>query len=140
MTLIERLKSRAKELKSEAYALYLACKHPQTPWYAKVLAICVIAYLASPIDLIPDFIPVIGYLDDLILVPLGISLVRRLVPPRIMDECRLAAKDGVDLRNGNGRYAAVVIAIIWVALATCGGWLLWRWWGFRSRGAAGSPA
>ena len=73
---INQWKARARQLEIETYALYLAYRHPKVPWYAKVFAACVVGYLFSPIDLIPDFIPVLGYLDDLILVPLGIFLAR----------------------------------------------------------------
>jgi uncharacterized membrane protein YkvA (DUF1232 family) len=78
----ERLKRWAGTLKRDVHALYLASRDPRVPWYAKAIGIAVAAYAASPIDLIPDFIPVIGYLDDLIIVPLGIALVIRLIPPR----------------------------------------------------------
>lgn len=88
MSWMQHLKQRAEELESQTFALYLACKHPGTPWYAKAVAACVVAYALSPIGLIPDFIPVLGYLDDLILIPLGIALVIRLVPGPIMEECR----------------------------------------------------
>lgn len=75
ITSLQKLKQQAKELKTELSALYLACHDPRVPWYAKALAICVVGYAFSPIDLIPDFIPILGYLDDLIIVPLGIVLV-----------------------------------------------------------------
>jgi uncharacterized membrane protein YkvA (DUF1232 family) len=80
MALLATLKQRARLLKSETFALYLAARHPQTPWYAKFLAAGIVAYAFSPIDLIPDFIPILGYLDDLILIPIGIALVIKLVP------------------------------------------------------------
>ena len=84
-------KARARQLKAEVYALYLAYRDPRVPWYAKVLAACVVGYALSPIDLIPDFIPVLGYLDDLVLIPLGIALTLRLIPPEVLDECRARA-------------------------------------------------
>src|SRR3982074_1501778 len=92
MTLVQTLKARARELKRETYVLYLAVKDPRTPWYAKAVAGAVVAYALSPIDLIPDFIPVIGYLDDLIVVPLGIALVIKLVPASVMVDCRDRAR------------------------------------------------
>jgi uncharacterized membrane protein YkvA (DUF1232 family) len=92
MKLITTLKERAKQLKTQTYTMYLACKHPNTPWYAKALLILVIGYAVSPIDLIPDFIPVLGYVDDLIIVPLGISLALKMIPKEVMLECREAAK------------------------------------------------
>jgi uncharacterized membrane protein YkvA (DUF1232 family) len=90
--LLRKLGDRARLLKRDTYALYLAARHPRTPWYAKVLAAAVVAYALSPIDLIPDFIPVVGYLDDLIIVPLGIAAVLRLVPPDVLVECRAHAQ------------------------------------------------
>src|ERR1700758_4572440 len=89
--MFDRLKVRARALKRDAYAVYLAARDPRTPWYVKVLAFAVAGYALSPIDLIPDFIPVLGYLDDLILVPLGIWLVVQLIPPAIMAEHRRSA-------------------------------------------------
>jgi uncharacterized membrane protein YkvA (DUF1232 family) len=89
--MLEGLKHKAKLLKTEVYALYLAYKDPRIPWYARILAVCVVGYALSPIDLIPDFIPILGYLDDLILVPLGISLVLKMIPENLMDEYRQQA-------------------------------------------------
>ena len=80
--MLEKLKSRARALKHEAFAVYLAAKDPRTPWYAKAVAFLTIAYAFSPIDLIPDFIPILGYLDDLFIVPAGIALAVRLIPPK----------------------------------------------------------
>ena len=81
-------KARRRQLQAEVYALYLAYRDPRVPWYAKAVAACVVGYALSPIDLIPDFIPVLGYLDDLVLIPLGIALALRMIPPAVMDECR----------------------------------------------------
>jgi uncharacterized membrane protein YkvA (DUF1232 family) len=122
-------KQRARELKRETAALVIAVRRPDVPWVAKLLAGLVVAYALSPIDLIPDFIPVLGYLDDLLLLPLGILLVRRLIPPAVLEQCRAQA-----LREeGEGRKswgAAAVIVLLWVAL----GLLLVRWWLRRRRG------
>lgn len=85
---MQALKHKAKQLKRETYAIYLACKDPRVPWYAKYLAAVVLAYAFSPIDLIPDFIPVIGYLDDLIILPTGIWLVLKMIPPDVYDSPR----------------------------------------------------
>jgi len=90
---IEAWKQRVTQLKVETYALYLAYKDPRVPWYGKVFAACVVAYAFSPIDLIPDFIPVLGYLDDLILVPLGIALALKTVPKTVLEECRRNARE-----------------------------------------------
>src|SRR3954469_24291635 len=93
MPVIERLKERVRHLKSETYALYLAARHPRTPWYAKLFVAGVVAYALSPIDLIPDFIPVLGVLDDLILVPLGIAAAMKMIPPDVLAECRARAAE-----------------------------------------------
>jgi len=90
----ERLRATADRAKHEVRALSLACRDPRIPWHAKALAGLVVAYAVSPIDLIPDFIPVIGYLDDVILVPLGIALVLRMIPREVMAECRARAAGG----------------------------------------------
>jgi uncharacterized membrane protein YkvA (DUF1232 family) len=90
-----RLKSLAKKLKSQLYTLYFAYKNPKTPLFAKIFTCCVVAYAFSPIDLIPDFIPVLGYLDDLIIVPLGITIALKLIPEFIVEESRFKAQDGL---------------------------------------------
>ena len=127
MAWFQALKRRARELESQTFALYLACKHPKTPWYAKAVAACVVAYALSPIDLIPDFIPVLGYLDDLILIPLGIALVMRLVPGPIMEECRREAQRRIDERGPRGWAGAAVVIVVWLSLVAFTGWLVWRW-------------
>jgi uncharacterized membrane protein YkvA (DUF1232 family) len=109
------LRNRARGLKREAYALYFAARDPRTPWYARVAATAVLAYALSPLDLIPDFIPVIGYLDDLILVPLGIALVLKLIPSHVMLECRERAATGE--RPPLSRAGAAVIIATWLAAA-----------------------
>ncbi|HEU0076697.1 MAG TPA: DUF1232 domain-containing protein [Longimicrobiaceae bacterium] len=106
-------KARARELKTHADALYLAARHPGTPWYAKAVAALVVAYAFSPIDLIPDPIPVLGYLDDLLLLPLGFLLARRLVPPDVWEECVARARDGVGERPRSWAAAAVIV-LLWV--------------------------
>jgi len=103
-------------------ALYLASRDPRVPWYAKALGIAVAAYALSPIDLIPDFVPVLGYLDDLIIVPVGIFLVVRLIPPDIMAEHRAAA--AADM-SSTGRKAAAVIVGVWIVSAALAGWLVY---------------
>jgi len=115
--MLQNLKKWVGHLKSETYALYLAARHPKTPWYAKLFVAGVVAYAFSPIDLIPDFVPVLGYLDDLILIPLGIVVAIRLVPPEVMSECRLRAQEAVVNGKPVSRIAAVVIVGIWVLLA-----------------------
>lgn len=114
----------ARAIKRDAHALYLAARDRRVSRYAKALAIAVAAYAFSPIDLIPDFIPVLGYLDDLILVPLGIALAVWLIPPEIMDEHRAtaAAAEGKPV----SRRAAVVIVTIWVAALALCAWVAYR--------------
>jgi uncharacterized membrane protein YkvA (DUF1232 family) len=117
----DRLKDWARLLKRDVLALYLAARDPRVPWYAKALAAMVAGYALSPIDLIPDFVPVVGYLDDVILVPLGILLVVRLIPPAIMAEHRETAAAARD--RPVSRAAAIVIAFVWlVSIALCA-WL-----------------
>ncbi len=112
-----RLKAWAKALKRDVMALYLAMRDPRVPWPAKVLAAMVVGYALSPIDLIPDFIPVLGLLDDLILLPLGILLVIRLIPPAVMAELRDQAAARLDQPRLRGRVAVLVIVGLWLLLA-----------------------
>ena len=117
LQLIHQLQRWARMLKRDTVALYLSARDPRVPWYAKVVAACVAAYALSPIDLIPDFIPVIGYLDDIILVPLGIALAIRLIPPALLEEHREHAAAQIANRPVS-RIGALVIIIIWIALAS----------------------
>jgi len=111
--MFERLKSRARALKNEAFAVYLAAKDPRTPWYVKALIFFVVAHTFSPIDLIPDFIPVLGYLDDLIITPLGLALAVRLIPPEALEEARgKVATSGVE--RGVGYVGMAIILIVWI--------------------------
>jgi uncharacterized membrane protein YkvA (DUF1232 family) len=119
-------KERVRALKKETFALTLACRHPGVPWYAKVLALIVVGYALSPIDLIPDFIPVLGYLDDLILIPLGIMLVIRMIPAEVLTECRQKAEVMVVQATRAGKIAAAVIVTIWVVTGAIAVWLLVR--------------
>lgn len=109
-------KQQVRKLKKETYAIYLACKDSRVPWYARALAAVVVAYALSPIDLIPDVIPVIGYLDDLILVPLGIALVVKMIPPPVLAECREKAETAMSQTTPTSWIAAVVIVAIWLLL------------------------
>ncbi len=111
---LHKWKAKAGELKREAYALYLCSQHPQTPLYAKLFALFIVGYAMSPIDLIPDFIPVIGYLDDLILIPFGIALLIKMMPNDIVEECRLKA-GSLPAGKPLGWLGAVMILIIWAA-------------------------
>src|SRR5512143_1825083 len=107
-------KAKSKQLKTEIVALYLASRHPETPWYAKILAVLIIGYALSPIDLIPDFIPVLGYLDDLILIPAGIALLVRIIPGDVLAECRSKAASDLVSRKSKSWVAAVIIVLIWL--------------------------
>jgi uncharacterized membrane protein YkvA (DUF1232 family) len=111
---IKSWKIKSRQLASEIYALYLASKHPRTPWYAKVLAALILGYALSPIDFIPDFIPVIGYLDDLIIVPAGITLLIKIIPRDILEECRAKARSDLLDRRQKGWIAAIIIVLIWL--------------------------
>lgn len=115
MPLLDGLKTRARGLKRETYALYLVARDPRTPWYAKVLAAAVVAYALSPLDLIPDFVPVLGYLDDLIIVPAGIALVLRLVPAEVLADCRKEAHQRAE--RPVSRVGAAIVLAVWSMLA-----------------------
>ena len=117
------LKEKARALKHETTALWFALRDPRTPWAARFAGVLVVAYALSPIDLIPDFIPVLGLLDDLILLPLGIALCIRLIPADVFEDARRRAIDA-ELRPVN-RFAAAVIVLIWIGLAVaCGVWVM----------------
>jgi uncharacterized membrane protein YkvA (DUF1232 family) len=122
---IKSWKTKAKQLKTEIVALYLASKHPGTPWYAKVLAALIIGYALSPIDLIPDFIPVVGYLDDLIIVPLGIALLIKIIPRDILEECRTKARSDILNKKPKNWVAAIIIVLIWLSAIYLAFSLIW---------------
>lgn len=117
MTAIQRWQRRAKRLKMETYALYLAYRDPRVPWYAKVLAAAVVAYAFSPVDLIPDFIPVLGYLDDLVLVPLGITLALRMIPEDVLDRCRERARVDLGQEKPTNWLVGAVVVALWLLVA-----------------------
>ena len=106
---------RVRNLKRDVVAIAIALRDPRVPWYAKVVGACVVAYALSPIDLIPDFVPVLGYLDDLVLVPLGLLLVVRLIPADILAEHRVAAAAVVE--RPVSRAGAAVVIVVWVLAA-----------------------
>ena len=115
---LEEWKRWAGRLKSETYALYLAYSDPRVPWYAKLFAALVVGYAFSPIDLIPDAIPVLGYLDDLVVVPLGVALAVRMIPEDVLSENRRTAREMVERgQRPVSRAAAAVIVVLWLALA-----------------------
>lgn len=124
---VERWKQRARHLKGLVYALYLAYRDPRTPWLARVVAACVVGYAFSPIDLIPDPIPILGYLDDLVLLPLGVALAVRLLPPAVWAEAQHQAAEMLRDHKPVNRVAAVVIVAVWLAIALAGVLLLRHW-------------
>ena len=124
--LVGRWREKVATLEADTYALYLASRDPRVPWHAKAVAGLTVAYALSPIDLIPDFIPVLGYLDDLVLVPLGFALAIRLIPPALLAEHRAEAVRRFSAGGPRGgRVIAVVIALAWVL---AGAWLVRLIW------------
>jgi uncharacterized membrane protein YkvA (DUF1232 family) len=126
---MKRLREWARQLKSEVVALWFCARHPRMPYIAKALAAALVAYAFSPIDLIPDFIPVLGYLDELILLPIGIWLVLKLVPPDVLAECRDQAARWLEEKKPGprSRLAATLIVVLIVAFWLATLWLAWRW-------------
>ncbi len=122
-----RWRERARQLKRLTWALLFAYRDPRTPLLARVVAACVVAYAFSPIDLIPDIIPVLGYLDDLVLIPLGVALAIRLIPAVVWADAQVRAAEAVETNRPVSWLAAGVIVLLWVALAVGVGWLVWRW-------------
>lgn len=120
--MLDRLKTWARILKRDVVALWLAARDPRVPWYAKATAAAVAAYALSPVDLIPDFIPILGYLDDLLIVPLGVALAIRLVPAPVMAELRMRA---LTQTRPSSRAGLVVVVLIWLGAAVVLGALVW---------------
>lgn len=123
---LARWRTWARSLKREVYAVALAQRDPRVPWYARVCAVCVVAYAFSPIDLIPDPIPILGYLDDLIIVPLGIALAVRLIPPAVLAEYRVEAERMMAEGRPRNWIGAAFIVALWVLLAAIGVALTYR--------------
>ncbi|MDP8949762.1 MAG: YkvA family protein [Actinomycetota bacterium] len=116
----EAWKRRARQLSAQTYALYLAYRHPRTPWYAKVFAVLVVGYVFSPIDPIPDFIPGVGLLDEMVVVPIGVLIAAKMIPRQVMKECQEKAREVAEGEKPVSRVAAVVVVAVWllcVALA-----------------------
>lgn len=124
---VERLQAWARSVKRDLIALSLAARDPRVPWYAKAVAAAVAAYALSPIDLIPDFAPVLGYLDDLLLVPLGIIVAVRLIPPPVMTDLRARA---LEHPKPTSLFGLIAILLVWLAAAALTTWLLWPDEGF----------
>lgn len=112
---LAKWKYRARKLKANVYALYFACRDPRVPWYAKLFIACVVGYAFSPVDLIPDFVPVLGYLDDLVLIPLGVTIALKIIPGTVMEEARYKAE--ALIQKPKNWIAAAVIIMIWLGLA-----------------------
>ena len=123
------LRRWARRIKRDGVTLWFAARHPGTPWYAKALGLFVVAYALSPIDLIPDFVPVLGYVDDVLLLPALIWLAVRLLPAGVLQECRMQADDWMRTQGDKprSRAGAVLVVVLWLAL----GFVLWRWWAGR---------
>ena len=114
--MIERMKEKARELKKQVFALYLAYKKKETPLIAKVFTVIVVAYALSPVDLIPDFIPVLGYLGDFILIPMGVAIALKLIPAEIMEECRKEAEAKLQSDIPEAKAAGVIIVMLWILI------------------------
>jgi uncharacterized membrane protein YkvA (DUF1232 family) len=123
---VQNWKHRARSLKRDIHALYLARCDPRVPWYAKLLGAVIIAYALSPIDLIPDFIPVLGYLDDLVLLPTGILLLLKLVPPAVLEEYRIQARNSELVISKNWLFAALIV-FVWVLALAFAIRVMYRW-------------
>jgi uncharacterized membrane protein YkvA (DUF1232 family) len=120
---LERWKQTARGLEREALALWFACRDSRVPWHARLLALVVVGYALSPIDLIPDFIPVLGYVDELLLVPLAVAAARRMIPAVVMVEAQARAETMTS--KPVSRVAAAVIVVLWIALAAATAWMAW---------------
>jgi uncharacterized membrane protein YkvA (DUF1232 family) len=125
--MLASLRQKARALTRECHALYFAARDPRTPWYVKAFAAGIAAYALSPIDLIPDFIPLLGILDDVVLLPLAIVVVLKLIPPEVMAESRARAMEAS--ARPASRSVTVVIVLIWIATLAVTGWLAYRWFG-----------
>jgi uncharacterized membrane protein YkvA (DUF1232 family) len=125
LRLFETIKARAQVLRRDLVAIYLASKDPRTPWYARALVLCVIAYALSPIDIIPDFVPLFGLLDDLLLLPLGIYFAVKITPASVLTDCRQKAA-AMDYKVPKSRIAAAVIISIWIAAAAALVFYVWQ--------------
>jgi uncharacterized membrane protein YkvA (DUF1232 family) len=119
-SILQRLRSWAKELKRQIMVLWFCYQHPETPWLPKWVSIFVVAYALSPIDLIPDFIPVLGYLDDVIILPLGILLAIRLMPAQVLEDCQFKANEWAanHAKRPVNRFSAVIVVLVWLTAAS----------------------
>jgi uncharacterized membrane protein YkvA (DUF1232 family) len=117
---VEAWKRRARQLSAQTYALYLAYRHPRTPWYAKVFAALVVGYVFSPIDPIPDFLPGVGLLDEMVVLPIGVLIAAKMIPQEVLEECKEKGREVAEGEKPVSRVAAAVVVTVWllcVALA-----------------------
>lgn len=122
--MFEKIKQQARHLRSEVFALYFAARDHRTPWYAKLIVAAIVAYALSPIDLIPDFLPVIGYLDDLVLIPVGIALAIKLIPQSVLIDSRARALKAMENKEPVSWIAGAIILLIWLGLTMlCAKWI-----------------
>lgn len=126
MPWIDNWKKQARALKVQTFALYFAYRDPRVPWYAKIFVALIVAYAFSPIDLIPDFIPVLGYLDDLVIIPGGIWLALKMIPPEVMAACRARAEAELSTGTPRFRFMAVIIVAIWLLALALAAWIVYR--------------
>lgn len=112
--MVQRIKTWAKKLKKMIFLLYFAYKDHRTPWYAKIFSICVVAYAFSPVDLIPDFVPVLGYLDDLILIPLGIAIALKMIPKIVIQEQEAKAEERLKSGKPKNWFVGSLIILVWL--------------------------
>ncbi|WP_184310607.1 YkvA family protein [Anaerosolibacter carboniphilus] len=117
MKLFDDLKIQAEKIKKDLSILYLAYRKPEVPWYAKVFIALIVGYALSPVDLIPDFVPILGYLDDLILIPIGITLAIKLIPAEVIESCRLEAEDLFKDGKPKSWKAGAIIILVWLLVA-----------------------
>jgi uncharacterized membrane protein YkvA (DUF1232 family) len=115
---LEAWKRWARQLSAQTYALYLAYRHPKTPWYGKVFAALIVGYVFSPIEPIPDFIPVVGLLDEMVVVPIGVLIAAKMIPPDAMQECQEKAREVAEGEKPVSRVAAVVVVAVWLLCVT----------------------
>lgn len=116
--LIEKIKLKAKQLKKQIIIVYLAYMHKDVKWYKKAFLLLILIYAASPIDLIPDFIPILGMLDDIILIPLGIIIAIKMIPPNVWEECKMNAANGASIDSKYKKLGAIFIILIWAVVLT----------------------
>jgi len=126
---LEAWKRRARQLSAQTYALYLAYRHPRTPWYAKIFAALIVGYVFSPIDPIPDFIPGVGLLDEMVIVPIGVLITAKIIPRRVMEECQTKAQEVAKGERPVNRVAAVIVVAAWLLCVALAAFLATRVFG-----------